>query len=126
MVSIIESFSYQIDEMEMMNKAKEIAKRNQMSFSTYVKELIKQDIEKNVNPQTDPLNLSRNSSVVGTNIRSLDLYKVSQQEINDNLNELEDKRDYNTLSNLGLKAYQIVSVVKTKARNRNKEINQYT
>lgn len=115
--SVVETFSYQFKDIEEVKKAKEIARRNRISFSAYVMELLREENKKNGQPRTDPLNLSKrllNSTRPTNNNMSLDLYILSQEEINEHLNLLYCNNNHQQLRQLRDKSSQVLLVSKIK------------
>lgn len=110
--SIIETFSYQFNDMDVVKKAKDLARRNGISFSAYIMNLLEEEVKKKVEAQTDPLNLSRQERVTksGNNTSTLDAF-MPYDKLRDRVSQIDDTT---TLSNLIRNGHVIETVARTK------------
>lgn len=118
-IHIVNTFTYPLGKEDVVKKAKELAHRNGVSFSAYVVELLEQEVQKKVEAQTDPLNLSKvlvsDDSPLAkiNNPNTLDAF-MPYDKLRDRVSEIDDTH---TLSTLIRNGHVIETVARTKLIN---------
>lgn len=111
--SVIETFSFPIEKHEAIKRAKEIAKRNGISFSKYIIELIEQDQEQDNEKKVNPLNLNQTKTLFGKqNNNTLDVYLNPDKHIlSKEIHQLSSKEKLYTIRD---NAYAIRAIAQTR------------
>jgi hypothetical protein len=84
---VVKTFTYPLEDADIVAKAKERAHRNGLSFSAYVMELLREENKKNEEPHTDPINLLGSTRPADIAMQ-FDILNLSQKGISEYLNLL--------------------------------------
>lgn len=112
-VSVVEAFSCPLDKLDVVEKAREVARRNGMSFSAYVVDLLEREYQKKVEPQVGPLNLPRQQvTESGMNTNTLDAF-MPYSDLAKRVSEIDDKEKLYVLKKNG---HVIETIASTKLK----------
>lgn len=124
--SIVQTFCYDLTDVSVMAQAEDRAKEKGLSFSKYIVELIKKDLEEQKNLialdksaisgwiMNQSNNQNNSISTLTLNQNTLDIYLSTKSEINTHINQVQD---LGRLRDIRDKSKMIMNVSQTRINN---------